>query len=86
MKLRSSLHSYLQPAALWAAVGSIAGIAIGIILVALHGFSVVSLSFWFSVGILIGAVAGFLSFFLYNLGYRLFKKKEPPALFHTHRQ
>jgi hypothetical protein len=86
MKLRSTLRRLLQPAALWAAVGSIVGIAIGIVLVALHGFSIVSLSFWFSVGILIGAVAGFLSFFLYSLGYWLFKKTEPPVLFRTHRQ
>ena len=76
------LRSYFRTAVLWAAGGSIGGIVIGFVLVALHGFSIVSLSFWFSVGIIIGAVAGFLSFFLYGIGYRLLKKEEPPYLLH----
>ncbi len=69
-------------AVLWAAAGSVAGIAIGLVLVALHGFSMLSLSFWLSVGILTGAIAGFISFFLYGISYRMIKRKEPPQIFH----
>jgi len=76
------IRSYFRIAILWAAAGSIAGIAIGLVLVALHGFSILSLSFWFSVGILTGAVAGFISFFLYAISYRVIKRKEPPQIFH----
>jgi uncharacterized protein YacL len=82
----SPIRSYFRTSALWAAVGSIGGIVVGLVLVALHGFYIVSLSFWFSVGILTGAVAGFISFFLYSLGYRILKKKEPPLLIHTYKQ
>jgi hypothetical protein len=76
------LRSYFRTAALWAAGGSIGGIVIGLILVALHGFSIVSLSFWFSVGIIIGACAGFLSFLLYGTCYRIFKGRDTPHLLH----
>jgi hypothetical protein len=79
------LRSYFRTAVLWAAGGSIGGIGIGFILVALHGFSIVSLSFWFSVGILIGGVAGFLSFLLYGMGYRVIKKRDTPHLLHETR-
>lgn len=79
---RHTLRSYLRTAVLWAAGGSIGGIVIGLVLVALHGFSIVSLSFWFSVGILIGTCAGFLSFLLYSMGYRLLKGRDTPHLVH----
>jgi len=74
------LRCYFRTAVLWAAGGSIGGIVIGLVLVALHGFSIVSLSFWFSVGILVGAIAGFLSFILYGMGYRILKGKDTPHL------
>jgi hypothetical protein len=76
----SALRSYLRTAAFWAAGGSVGGILVGLVLVALHGFSIVSLSFWFSVGILIGAGAGFLSFLLYGMGYRILKGRDTPHL------
>jgi hypothetical protein len=80
MKLSVPIRNYLRTAAVWAALGSVGGIVLGLVLVALHGFSIVSLSFWFSVGILIGAVAGFLSSIFYGLGYRILKRKSPPHL------
>lgn len=81
MKKRSiPIRSYFRTAIVWAAAGSIGGIGIGLVLVALHGFSIVSLSFWFSVGILTGAVAGFTSFTFYGIGYRILKRKDPPQL------
>jgi hypothetical protein len=79
-KTNLPLRRYFRTATLWAAGGSIGGIVIGIVLVAMHGFSIVSLSFWFSVGILIGAVAGFLSFLLYGIGYRILKGRDTPHL------
>jgi heme O synthase-like polyprenyltransferase len=81
MKISIPIRSYIQTAVVWASVGSIGGIGVGLVLVALHGFSIISLSFWFSVGILTGAVAGFLSFIFYAIGYRILKRKEPPNLF-----
>jgi hypothetical protein len=80
VKPRSSIRSYFRTSALWAAGGSIGGIVLGVVLVALHGFSIVSLSFWFSVGILIGAISGFISFLFYGLSYRILKRKDPPYL------
>jgi hypothetical protein len=77
------IRSYFRTAILWAAMGSIGGIVLGLVLVALHGFSIVSLSFWFSVGILIGAVSGFISFLFYGIGYRILKGKDPPHLLHV---
>jgi hypothetical protein len=77
---KPTFRSYFRTAALWAAGGSVGGILIGLVLVALHGFSIVSLSFWFSVGILIGAGAGFISFLLYGMGYRIFKGRDTPHL------
>lgn len=82
----SPIRSYFRTAVVWAAGGSIGGIAVGIVLVALHGFYIVSLSFWFSVGILVGACAGFLSFFLYGIGYRILKRKDTPHLLRTYRK
>jgi len=76
------LRSYFRTAVAWAAGGSIGGIVVGLVLVALHGFSIISLSFWFSVGILIGAFAGFLSFLLYGMGYRVLKGRDTPRLLH----
>jgi len=76
------LRSYFRTAALWAAGGTIGGIVVGLVLVALHGFSIVSLSFWFSVGILIGAIAGFISFLFYGMGYRVLKGRDTPHLLH----
>jgi hypothetical protein len=77
------LRNYLRTAVLWAAGGSIGGIVVGLILVALHGFSIVSLSFWFSVGILIGFGAGFLSFLFYGMGYWILKGRHNPHLLHS---
>lgn len=82
----SPIRNYFRTAAVWAAGGSIGGIVVGIVLVALHGFYIVSLSFWFSVGILVGACAGFLSFLLYGMAYRILKRKDTPHLLHTYRK
>lgn len=62
----------------WVLGGMVGGLVVGLTLVGIYGWSLLSVSFWLGFGLLVGALSGGVSFVIYRATYGVIFYKESP--------
>lgn len=69
---------FLFTTALWSIGGSVAGIFVGVVLIGMHGWTIISTAIWLPFGFFIGLISGGFSYIVYGSMYQLMTGLEPP--------